>query len=109
MKIRRQEKNLFKPNFEKSWYRNILCCLSISAITFCTDIQFTRFLRPWKEDSKIYNISIHHKFGKKNMLEVKRGLESKVKINWGMDFNYLISKKRVKIIRQEKKFVKAKI
>ena len=96
MKIRRQEKNLFKPNFEKSWYRNILCCLSISAITFCTDIQFTRFLRPWKEDSKIYNISIHHKFGKKNMLEVKRGLEanhvemqlreSKVKINWGMDF-----------------------
>ena len=96
MKIRRQEKNLFKPNFEKSWYRNILGCLSISAITFCTDIQFTRFLRPWKEDSKIYNISIHHKFGKKNMLEVKRGLEanhvemqlreSKVKINWGMDF-----------------------
>ena len=60
-----------KPKLEKSWYGNILYSFSIFAITSCKNVWLTWFLWPWKEDLKIYNFVVYHKF-QKNCFECQK-------------------------------------
>ena len=62
---KREERNLFKQKLENSWNGNILHCFNIFAINPCTNVRLTWFMQSQKEESKIYNFVVYHKFRKK--------------------------------------------
>ena len=69
--------------------------------TFYIDVLFTWFLWPQKENSKIYNFLVHHKFGEKKFggqtwIEVDSGQNSE---NYGI---HILNLREVEVIEAQK-------